>query len=68
MARVPYTAEATVFGGPAKGRGRTTDGTLDVQLRSPKEIGGDGDETTGQLSSYRLNSRVRGERARLTRR
>ena len=45
MARVLYTAEATVSGGRAKGHGRTTDGILDVQLRSPKEMGGDGDGT-----------------------
>src|SRR3954452_8949428 len=45
MARVLYTAEATVSGGRAKGHGRTTDGMLDVQLRPPKEMGGDGDGT-----------------------
>jgi osmotically inducible protein OsmC len=42
MARVLYTAEATVTGGRAEGHGRTDDGKLDVQLRSPKEMGGDG--------------------------
>jgi osmotically inducible protein OsmC len=45
MARVLYTAEATVIGGRANGHGRTTDGMLDVQLRSPKEMGGEGDGT-----------------------
>jgi organic hydroperoxide reductase OsmC/OhrA len=35
MARVLYTAEATVTGGRANGHGRTDDGALDVQLRSP---------------------------------
>jgi Ohr subfamily peroxiredoxin len=45
MARVLYTAEATVTGGRANGHGRTTDGLLDVQLRSPKEMGGEGDGT-----------------------
>ena len=45
MARVLYTAEATVTGGRSAGHGRTTDGMLDVQLRSPKEMGGDGDGT-----------------------
>jgi osmotically inducible protein OsmC len=45
MARVLYTAEATVTGGRANGHGRTTDGMLDVQLRSPKEMGGEGDGT-----------------------
>ena len=45
MARVLYTAEATVTGGRASGHGRTNDGALDVQLRSPKEMGGDGGGT-----------------------
>jgi lipoyl-dependent peroxiredoxin len=41
MAQVLYTAEATVTGGRADGHGRTSDGVLDVQLRLPKEMGGD---------------------------
>jgi osmotically inducible protein OsmC len=45
MARVLYTAEATVTGGRANGHGRSTDGNLDVRLRSPKEMGGEGDGT-----------------------
>jgi Ohr subfamily peroxiredoxin len=45
MARVLYTAEATVSGGRVNGHGRSSDGMLDVQLRSPKEMGGDGDGT-----------------------
>src|ERR1700747_2289008 len=45
MARVLYTAEATVTGGRAIGHGRTSDGALDVQLRSPKEMGGEGGGT-----------------------
>jgi Ohr subfamily peroxiredoxin len=50
MARVLYTAEATVTGGRADGRGRTTDGALDVQLRLPKEMGGeDGGTNPEQL-------------------
>ena len=40
-----YTAEATVTGGRAEGHGRTTDGMLDVQLRLPTEMGGQGDGT-----------------------
>jgi Ohr subfamily peroxiredoxin len=40
-----YTAEARVTGGRANGRGRTTDGQLDVELRMPKELGGDGNGT-----------------------
>jgi lipoyl-dependent peroxiredoxin len=42
MARVLYTAEATVTGGRADGHGRTSDGALDVHLRAPTELGGDG--------------------------
>jgi Ohr subfamily peroxiredoxin len=50
MARVLYTAEATVTGGRADGRGRTTDGALDVELRLPKEMGGeDGGTNPEQL-------------------
>ncbi|MFD9219214.1 organic hydroperoxide resistance protein [Streptomyces sp. NPDC060064] len=45
MARVLYTAEATVTGGRTSGHGRTNDGVLDVQLRAPKEMGGDGGGT-----------------------
>src|SRR5882724_7855295 len=45
MTRVLYTAEATVTGGRASGHGRTSDGVLDVQLRSPKEMGGEGGGT-----------------------
>ena len=40
MAKVLYTAEATVTGGRANGHGRTSDGVLDLQLRLPKEMGG----------------------------
>lgn len=46
MARVLYTAAATVTGGRAEGHGRTDDGALDVQLRPPKERwGGEGGGT-----------------------
>lgn len=45
MARVLYTAEATVTGGRADGHGRTSDGMLEVDLRSPKELGGEGGGT-----------------------
>jgi lipoyl-dependent peroxiredoxin len=45
MARVLYTAEATVTGGRVSGHGRSNDGALDVQLRSPKEMGGEGGGT-----------------------
>ena len=45
MAQVLYTAKATVTGGRVQGHGRTDDGALDVQLRSPKEMGGEGGGT-----------------------
>jgi Ohr subfamily peroxiredoxin len=40
MAKVVYTAEATVTGGREKGHGKTTDGALEVDLRPPTEGGG----------------------------
>jgi osmotically inducible protein OsmC len=43
--RVIYTAEAHVTGGRAAGHGRSSDGALDVQLRMPEEMGGDGGGT-----------------------
>lgn len=43
--RVLYTAEATVTGGRTLGHGRTSDGALDVQIRRPKEMGGEGGGT-----------------------
>jgi osmotically inducible protein OsmC len=43
--KVLYTAEATVTGGRDAGHGRTSDGVLDVQLRSPVELGGEGGGT-----------------------
>jgi Ohr subfamily peroxiredoxin len=45
MARVLYTAQATVTGGRAEGHGRTSDGALDVQIRVPEEMGGEGGGT-----------------------
>jgi lipoyl-dependent peroxiredoxin len=43
--RVLYTAEAHVTGGRAHGHGRTSDGTLEVDLRAPTEMGGEGGGT-----------------------
>lgn len=45
MANTIYTAEAHVTGGRAEGHGRTSDGALEVDLRLPKEMGGDGGGT-----------------------
>ena len=39
MAKAIYTAEATVTGGRAEGRGVTSDGALDLQLRPPASDG-----------------------------
>jgi len=43
--RVIYTAEAHVTGGRAEGHGRTSDGALEVDLRTPEEMGGSGGGT-----------------------
>jgi len=40
-----YTAEAHVTGGRAEGHGRSSDGALEVDLRVPEEMGGDGGGT-----------------------
>src|SRR5204863_1075385 len=45
MTKVLYTATATVTGGRADGHGRTDDGGLDLQLRMPREMGGEGGGT-----------------------
>ena len=45
MSKVVYTAEAHVTGGRAEGHGRSSDGALEVDLRTPTEMGGDGGGT-----------------------
>jgi lipoyl-dependent peroxiredoxin len=45
VAKVLYTAEAHVTGGRAAGHGRTSDGVLEVDLRTPSEMGGEGGGT-----------------------
>src|SRR3954467_4879536 len=40
-----YTAKAHVTGGRAEGQGRTSDGALEVDLRLPAEMGGEGGGT-----------------------
>jgi len=42
MAKTLYTAQAQVSGGRLKGHGKTTDGALEVDIRVPSELGGDG--------------------------
>jgi len=44
-ARVMYTAHAHVTGGRAAGHGRTSDDALEVDLRAPVEMGGEGGGT-----------------------
>jgi lipoyl-dependent peroxiredoxin len=43
--RVIYTAGAHVTGGRANGHGRSDDGAVEVDLRLPKELGGEGGGT-----------------------
>src|SRR3979411_2110524 len=45
MAKVIYTANAKVTGGRLAGHGRTSDGELEVDLRIPTEMGGEGGGT-----------------------
>jgi len=45
MAKSLYTARAHGVGGRVQGHGVTSDGALDVQLRTPTEIGGEGGGT-----------------------
>jgi osmotically inducible protein OsmC len=45
MDKVLYTASAQVKGGRTHGHGRTSDGALDVNLRTPTEMGGEGGGT-----------------------
>jgi osmotically inducible protein OsmC len=43
--RIIYTAHAHVTGGRAAGHGRSSDGALEVDLRAPQEMGGEGGGT-----------------------
>ena len=71
MARELYTAEAVVTGGRAAGHGRTSDGELEVDLRSPKEMGGEGGGTNpeelfavGYAACFEIAMGVAGRRER----
>jgi lipoyl-dependent peroxiredoxin len=44
MAKVLYTAEAHVTGGRDEGHAKTSDGNLEVDIRVPRELGGDEDK------------------------
>jgi Ohr subfamily peroxiredoxin len=45
VSKTVYTAEAHVTGGRAQGHGRTSGGELEVDLRLPTEMGGEGGAT-----------------------
>jgi osmotically inducible protein OsmC len=45
MSKALYTAQAHVTGGRANGHGRSADGALEVDLRLPVEMGGEGGGT-----------------------
>jgi lipoyl-dependent peroxiredoxin len=45
MADALYTAEAHVTGGRANGHGRSSDGAVEVDMRLPEELGGQGEGT-----------------------
>lgn len=45
MSKTVYTAEAHVTGGRVAGHGRSSDGALEVDLRTPPEMGGEGGGT-----------------------
>jgi osmotically inducible protein OsmC len=45
MGKVIYTAAAHVTGGRVAGHGRTSDGALEVDIRIPTELGGEGGGT-----------------------
>jgi len=45
MAKTLYTAEAHVSGGRLEGHGSTASGNLEVDIRIPQEVGGDGTGT-----------------------
>jgi Ohr subfamily peroxiredoxin len=45
MGKILYTAEAHVIGGREHGHATAPDGQIDLRLRPPKELGGDGEGT-----------------------
>ncbi|MEU4222035.1 organic hydroperoxide resistance protein [Actinoplanes sp. NPDC026623] len=72
MTSALYTTRAIVTGGREDGHGRVTDGTLEVALRQPKELGGDGDGVNpeqlfavGYAACFASSVRLVGRRKRL---
>jgi lipoyl-dependent peroxiredoxin len=72
MANTIYTAEAHVTGGRVAGHGRTSDGILEVDLRLPAEMGGEGGGTNpeqlfavGYAACFEGALGVAGRRAKL---
>ena len=65
MAKALYTAEAHVTGGREQGHGVTSDGALDVQLRTPVEMGGDGGARTPSSCSLLATRPASRERSAL---
>ena len=68
-----YTAEALATGEGRDGHGRTSDGTLDLDLAIPKEMGGSGNGTNpeqlfaiGYAACYHSALRLVGRRRRPT--
>ena len=57
MPNALYTAQATVTGGRIAGHGVTSDGALDVQMRMPPELGGEGGGTESRAA---VRGRLRG--------
>ena len=71
--KVLYTTEATVTGGRDAGHGRTSDGALEVDIRVPKEMGGDGGGTNpeqlfavGFAACFESAVKIVGRRMRMT--
>jgi Ohr subfamily peroxiredoxin len=71
MTQALYTAEAHVAGGRS-GRGRTADGRLELDLRQPKELGGDGEGANpeqlfaiGYAACFGTTLALAGQRAKL---
>lgn len=68
MAKLLYTAKATVTGGRVEGHGVSDDGALDVQLRPPNQGGGTNPEqlfAVGYAACFESAIGAAGRRARL---